>query len=93
MKSYKEILEMGNALPKKDSNWFKFAEWADIGTADLDNIAADLGLTNFKKMDGMMSPPEIMKQDPRKLLKALNKYSSVKSDIKLHELSFFMKSY
>ena len=53
-----------NDLPPKDSNWYKMAKALDIGELDLDNIAYDLGFTDFRDMNISISPKALAERDP-----------------------------
>jgi len=64
----KEYYGMGggpsNDLPKKDSPYYDMAKKLDIGTLDLDNIAYDLGFTDFRDMERSIDPKKLAERDP-----------------------------
>ena len=68
----------GNPLPPSDSNWSDFATELDIGVLDLDEMAIDLGFSNFHDMDQSISPAVLAKRDPQRFAAAA-KASSVKA--------------
>ena len=46
----------GNQLPPTESNWYRFAKALDIGVLDLDELAYDMGYSNFDDLDASISP-------------------------------------
>ena len=53
-----------NDLPKKSSPYYDMAKKLDIGTMDLDNIAYDLGFTDFRDMERSIDPKTLAERDP-----------------------------
>ena len=53
-----------NDYPPRDSNWYEMAKKLDIGVLDLDNIAYDLGFTDFRDMDISITPKALAERDP-----------------------------
>ena len=53
-----------NDLPPKDSSWYPMAKALDIGELDLDNIAYDLGFSDFRDMEISISPKALAERDP-----------------------------
>ena len=60
----------GNPLPPSDSNWSDFAVALDIGILDLDEMAYDLGFSNFHDMDQSISPAVLATRDPQRFVAA-----------------------
>ena len=54
-----------NALPPRDSAYYNMAKALDIGTMDLDNIAYDLGFTDFRDMNANSEPKALAERDPQ----------------------------
>jgi len=77
----KPINEMGNSLPPKNSNWYKFAEEFDIGIYDLDDLASRLGFKDFRDMDISITPKSLYGRDRKEFTKALQKSSVTASGL------------
>ena len=60
----------GNPLPPSDSNWSNFAVALDIGILDLDEMAYDLGFSNFHDMDQSITPAVLADRDPQRFAAA-----------------------
>jgi len=60
----------GNSPPPSSSNWSDFATELDIGVLDLDEMAYDLGFSNFHDMDQSISPAVLAERDPQRFAAA-----------------------
>jgi len=60
----------GNPPPPADSNWSDFAAALDIGVLDLDEMAYDLGFSNFHDMDQSISPASLADRDAQRFAAA-----------------------
>ena len=60
----------GDPPPPSDSNWSDFAAALDIGVLDLDEMAYDLGFSNFHDMDQSISPAVLAERDPQRFAAA-----------------------
>ena len=86
----KEYYGMGggpsNDLPKKDSAYYDMAKKLDIGTLDLDNIAYDLGFTDFRDMEISISPKDLAERDPESFAVAVQDSSMRGADMGPNEI-------
>ena len=75
-----------NALPPKDSSWYPMAKELDIGELDLDNIAYDLGFTDFRDMDISIAPKELAERDPESFAVAVQDSSAFGANMGPNEI-------
>ena len=75
-----------NALPPRDSSWYEFAKALDIGELDLDNIAYDLGFTDFRDMDISIAPKDLAERDPESFVVAVQDSSGMAQGMKPNEI-------
>ena len=66
-----------NDLPPKDSSWYPMAKALDIGELDLDNIAYDLGFTDFRDMDISIGPKALAERAPENFVVAVQDSSAM----------------
>ena len=71
----------GNATLPTDSSWFGFAKALDIGVLDLDNMAYDLGFSDFQDMDITIAPGDLAKRDPASFVDAARESSMLAQDM------------
>ena len=71
----------GNATLPTDSSWFEFAKALDIGVLDLDDMAYDLGFSDFKDMDISIAPGDLAKRDPVSFAAAARESSMLAQDM------------
>ena len=77
---------MGNDLPPRSSNWYEMAKELDIGVLDLDNIAYDLGFTDFRDMDISITPKALAERDPENFAVAVQDSSMKGMDMGPNEI-------
>ena len=82
----KEYGRPSNDLPPRDSNWYEFAKKLDIGELDLDNIAYDLGFSDFRDMDISISPKALAERDPENFVVAVQDSSMMGEDMGPNEI-------
>ena len=75
-----------NDLPPKDSSWYPMAKALDIGELDLDNIAYDLGFTDYRDMDISISPKALAERDPESFAVAVQDSSMRGADMGPNEI-------
>ena len=75
-----------NQLPPKDSSWYPMAKALDIGELDLDNIAYDLGFTDFRDMDISITPKALAERDPSNFAVAVQDSSMRGADMGPNEI-------
>ena len=75
-----------NNLPPKDSSWYPMAKALDIGELDLDNIAYDLGFTDFRDMEISISPKSLAERDPESFAVAVQDSSMRGADMGPNEI-------
>ena len=75
-----------NDLPPRDSNYYDMAKKLDIGVLDLDNIAYDLGFTDFRDMDRSISPKALAERDPENFVMAVQDSSMRGEDMGPNEI-------
>jgi len=78
--------EYGNPPPPRDSNWHEFAMAIDVGTLDLDDIAYDLGFSDFADMDISISPKALADRDATSFITAVRNFSLAGSDMPDEEI-------
>jgi hypothetical protein len=76
----------GNRAPSPDSNWSDFAVALDIGVLDLDEMAYDLGFSNFHDMDQSITPAVLAERDPQRFAAAAQGSSSRAMDMNEEEI-------
>ncbi len=76
----------GNPPPPRDSNWKAFADALDIGVLDLDEMAIDLGFTDFYDMDISISPRALASRDSRQFVKAAQASSLAAQDMSFDQI-------
>ena len=84
----RSINEYGNrnALPPRDSSWYEFAKALDIGELDLDNIAYDLGFSDFRDMDISIAPKNLAERDPENFVVAVQDSAGMAEDMGPNEI-------
>ena len=86
----KEYYGMGggpsNDLPPKDSSWYPMAKALDIGELDLDNIAYDLGFSDFRDMEISIDPKTLAERDPESFVVAVQDSSAFGADMGPNEI-------
>ena len=82
----KEYGRPSNDLPPRDSNYYDMAKKLDIGVLDLDNIAYDLGFTDFRDMDISISPKALAERDPENFVTAVQDSSMRGEDMGPNEI-------
>ena len=86
----KEYYGMGggpsNNLPKKDSAYYDMAKKLDIGTMDLDNIAYDLGFSDFRDMERTIDPKKLAERDPESFAVAVQDSSAMGANMGPNEI-------
>jgi len=75
-----------NDLPKKSSPYYDLAKKLDIGTLDLDNIAYDLGFTDFRDMERSIDPKTLAERDPESFAVAVQDSSMRGADMGPNEI-------
>ena len=75
-----------NDLPPRSSNWYEMAKELDIGVLDLDNIAYDLGFTDFRDMDISITPKALAERDPENFVVAVQDSSMMGEDMGPNEI-------
>lgn len=75
-----------NDLPKKDSPYYDLAKKLDIGTMDLDNIAYDLGFTDFRDMERSIDPKTLAERDPESFAVAVQDSSAFGANMGPNEI-------
>ena len=70
-----------NDLPKKSSPYYDMAKKLDIGTMDLDNIAYDLGFTDFRDMERSIDPKTLAERDPESFAVAVQDSAMAGADM------------
>ena len=75
-----------NDLPKKSSPYYDLAKKLDIGTLDLDNIAYDLGFTDFRDMERSIDPKTLAERDPESFAVAVQDSSLRGADMGPNEI-------
>jgi hypothetical protein len=76
----------GNPPPPRDSNWHEFAMAIDVGVLDLDDIAYDLGFSDFADMDISISPKALADRDAISFITAVRNSSLAGSDMSDEEI-------
>ena len=82
----KEYGRPSNDLPPRDSSYYDMAKKLDIGVLDLDNIAYDLGFTDFRDMDISISPKALAERDPENFVTAVQDSSMMGEDMGPNEI-------
>ena len=77
---------MMNDLPPRSSNWYEMAKQLDIGVLDLDNIAYDLGFTDFRDMDISITPKALAERDPENFAVAVQDSAGMAEDMGPNEI-------
>ena len=77
---------MGNDLPPRSSNWYEMAKELDIGVLDLNNIAYDLGFTDFRDMEISITPKALAERDPENFAVAVQDSSMKGMDMGPNEI-------
>ena len=80
------LKEYGNPAPPKNSNWRAFADNFDIGVLDLDEMAYDLGFTDFSDMDLSITPRRLAMRDQTAFITALQDSSSLAAGLAPDEI-------
>ena len=75
-----------NDLPMKDSPYYDMAKKLDIGTMDLDNIAYDLGFTDFRDMERSIDPKALAERDPESFAVAVQDSSAFGANMGPNEI-------
>ncbi len=75
-----------NDLPPKSSNWYEMARSLDIGVLDLDNIAYDLGFSDFRNMERSITPRALAERDPQSFAVAVQDSSAAGANMGPNEI-------
>ena len=81
LNEYRPNTARGNNAPPRDSSWSQFAAELDIGVLDLDEIAYELGFTDFYDMDISITPRVLAKRDPKRFAAAARAHSLTAEDM------------
>ena len=76
----------GNPAPPQNSNWRAFADALNIGVLDLDEMAYELGFTDFYDMDISISPRALASRDARRFVQAAQASSSAAQGMSFDEI-------
>ena len=78
-----------NAAPPSDSSWREFADAMDIGILDLDDMAYELGFSDFRDMDISISPGALAKRGPDLFVQAAQNSSMAAMDMSANQILSF----